>query len=95
MCANPGDALACDRNHPEREGVLNSLNCFTEEKDGLPTPRSLMWATEFKGSTQTQPSCLHTRVQDPESLKSSSLKLCLDVWGLQLAFKDLKQGLWM
>lgn len=54
----------------------------------LPRPehhRLLMWATEFKCATQTQPSCLHTRVQDPEPLVSSSLKLCLDVCGLQLA----------
>lgn len=35
VCANPGDALACDRNHPERQGVSH---CFREEKDGLPTP---------------------------------------------------------
>lgn len=33
-----------------------------------------MWATEFKCSTQTQPSCLHTRVQDPEPLVSKLIK---------------------
>lgn len=43
----------------------------------LPRPehhRTLMWATEFKCSTQTQPSCLHIRVQDPEPLVSKLIK---------------------